>query len=607
MPGPRIAGGVSLLLAALTPAQAQQWLPAVPVTAERHPEAAIATMRPAADSVTPLLRRLPGVHVDRDGLNGAVSSLYLRGAEANHTAVYVDAVKVNDPTNTRGGSYDLSALPALDIARAELLAGPQSALLGGDALAGALNLVSATGREAPGVRTRLGWGSRGEQRQQASVGAAGERHDWLLGAAHSDSDERVPGGSARADAVHAGVGTAHWRASVRHHRADLSSFPDDSGGPRHAERRERERRRVAESLASLQARRDHGEHAALRATLGVYRRDEDADSPGVAPGARDPFGIPASRSDSRFQRLSLRLVGETRGARHRLAAGIEGEDERGDVDATLEGLGASDFERQRQRGALLLHGGYTPDEALWLEASARLEHTEQLPTQFLPRLRAVYDWRALQFSAAWGRGYKPPSFFALGHPLVGNPELQPERSRGAELGLALRRPRGELAMTVFDNRFRDAIDFEEGPPPRLLNRDEIRSRGLQTTLRLQPRPALALRLSATYADAELAGSDEPLRNRPRWTGSASLDWTLSPRWRLQFDETYVGRNVDSSSPTGERRLDAGWRSDVGVAYEPRPSLTLRAELLNAFDAHYEELVGFPGLARSARLSAEARF
>lgn len=89
-----------------------------------------------APALGELLRLLPGVHVDRAGAAGGVASLYLRGADPNFTAVLVDGIRVNDPTNTRGGSVDFAAVTVDDFERAELLRGPASALYGADAQIG---------------------------------------------------------------------------------------------------------------------------------------------------------------------------------------------------------------------------------------------------------------------------------------------------------------------------------------------------------------------------------------------------------------------------------------------------------------------------------------
>ena len=97
-----------------------------------------------------VLRRVAGVHVDQVGGRGGTGSLYVRGADPNYTLVLVDGVRVNDPTNARGGSFDLSALDIADVERVEIARGPYSAVYGGDALAGVINIVT---RHAPATKT----------------------------------------------------------------------------------------------------------------------------------------------------------------------------------------------------------------------------------------------------------------------------------------------------------------------------------------------------------------------------------------------------------------------------------------------------------------------
>src|SRR5579883_1809937 len=68
----------------------------------------IAARNPA--SAVDLLRDLPGLFVQQSGGRGSVVSVFTRGAKPNFTLVLLDGVKANDPTNTRGGSYDFSTL-----------------------------------------------------------------------------------------------------------------------------------------------------------------------------------------------------------------------------------------------------------------------------------------------------------------------------------------------------------------------------------------------------------------------------------------------------------------------------------------------------------------
>ena len=88
-----------------------------------------------------LLSQVHSVYVDSPGAGG-FSSLYMRGAENSHLLVLIDGVKVNDPTTTRGSAYDLSSIDVSQIERIEILRGPASAIHGGEALAGVMNIIT---------------------------------------------------------------------------------------------------------------------------------------------------------------------------------------------------------------------------------------------------------------------------------------------------------------------------------------------------------------------------------------------------------------------------------------------------------------------------------
>src|SRR3954467_2018420 len=106
-----------------------------------------------------ILRRVAGIHIDQVGGRGGTGSLYLRGADPNYTLVLIDGVRVNDPTNARGGSFNLSALDMAHVERVEAPRGPSSAGLGG-ALRGGVWGRRAGGRHqhrhaAPAARKKL--------------------------------------------------------------------------------------------------------------------------------------------------------------------------------------------------------------------------------------------------------------------------------------------------------------------------------------------------------------------------------------------------------------------------------------------------------------------
>jgi vitamin B12 transporter len=119
----------------------------VPVADGRRPFQATALTGEQLDagispSVVDALRFVPGLHVVQEGAPGGRAALSLRGLDPNHVVVLVDGVRVNDPTNSRGGSFDPSTLALVDIEKIEIVRGPLSSIHGADALAGVVQIVT---------------------------------------------------------------------------------------------------------------------------------------------------------------------------------------------------------------------------------------------------------------------------------------------------------------------------------------------------------------------------------------------------------------------------------------------------------------------------------
>lgn len=569
----------------------------------------IARLQPA--SLLEALDEVAGVRAFSTGGIGGGSFLSIRGGEPNFTLVLLDGIRLNNPTNSRGGAFDFFAIDPALVERIEVARGAVSAVHGADALSGVVNIrLRAPVPGETGATARASAGSEGD------VGLGlGLSHGWqdgglLVSAGWYDSggldlgsdlerrqalarlDQRIGGFEARALGLYA--------------RAARTTFPEDSGGPLFAVNRVRETGRYELRAGALSLRRKSD--AAIRPgfTVSWSEQDDDGATPAIAPGALD--GVPALAADTRFSRVEA--SGDVAFGNGPLTAivGSAWLRESGRSDGTID-LGFPlpvAFDLVRTMRSVFAEAGWRPFAGVAINLAGRYDDVAGGPHAWTGR--AAISWLPSPvgpaFFARISEGYKLPSLYALGHPLIGNPALRPERSRNIEAGIEWTRAGGDLLrLTLFDNRFRDLIDFD----PLLfaiVNRDRVRARGAEVEGRWTVGTGLALAGALTWLDLD---SPTPLRGRPRWQGSLRLVWRAADGLELNAAVRANSSFNDSSIPTGLIQVRGHAEADLGLRYRLTRTLTLDAALRNLTDSNHQDAVGFPAPGRLLRATLSATF
>src|ERR1051325_8987919 len=89
------------------------------------------------DALVPTLLRLtPSIAVTVQGPAGLLTEVRIRGAENNHTLLFIDGIRANDPATGDFARFEL--LNSDLVSRIEVVRGPQSALWGSDAIGGVI-------------------------------------------------------------------------------------------------------------------------------------------------------------------------------------------------------------------------------------------------------------------------------------------------------------------------------------------------------------------------------------------------------------------------------------------------------------------------------------
>ena len=176
-----LALGVSLGTWIPGVAAADERLEPIEVRAERLEETvapteglAVTVVRPAAvlrrvASVAELIEREAGVQIRSQGGLGAFTAVSIRGADPGEVAIFLDGVPIN---RASAAAVDLSRLPVEAIERVEIYRGVVPLELGGQAVGGAIYLVSRLGgRPGSSPRATVGGGAlAAEGAREVSLG-----------------------------------------------------------------------------------------------------------------------------------------------------------------------------------------------------------------------------------------------------------------------------------------------------------------------------------------------------------------------------------------------------------------------------------------------------
>jgi vitamin B12 transporter len=132
------------------------------------------------------LKDVPGLNVVQTGGPGGTTSVFIRGANANQTKVFIDGIDATDPAT---GTFNFEHILTWDIDRVEIVRGPQSGLYGADAIGGVVNIITKKGPGPAQFGGSLEGGSFGTFNQNGGVRGSLDRFDYYLDFAHFHSSD----------------------------------------------------------------------------------------------------------------------------------------------------------------------------------------------------------------------------------------------------------------------------------------------------------------------------------------------------------------------------------------------------------------------------------
>lgn len=140
------------------------------------------------------LRLVPASSLVQVGAKGGVTSMFIRGGNANFNKVLIDGV----PANDIGGAVDLVAFSMAGVERIEALREANSVIAGTDALAGVISITSRRGHtRVPEAAVSLDGGNFSTGHESASLGGTVRRVDYFGEFANFGTDNNLPNNAYR--------------------------------------------------------------------------------------------------------------------------------------------------------------------------------------------------------------------------------------------------------------------------------------------------------------------------------------------------------------------------------------------------------------------------
>ncbi len=573
-------------------------------------------------TVSSAVAELPGVSVMRTGGPGQDTSLYVRAAAPGETLVLIDGMRLNDPS-TPDGQAVLGDLLVNDIARIELLPGPQSTLYGSDAMGGVLNIITERG------------------------GAQPLSSQWLV--------EGGSFGTWRANATaHGTVGPLEYGAGVNDYYT--RGIQSAAASPEQAE--PNTDHNVG---ATLNARLHASAHLSL--DLRGFYSDARVGIPGTPPPDYTPqatpeylrdelragyVGLNGAWFDGRLtQRLALigtdsnrRDFGNYDPASYAFIPGesyyFQGGATRWEYQGVFQPNAANELTYGAETEVTTLVSDSVPDpfdtpvlgrdrltsyylqwqSTVWrrltLTGGAREDHDQLFGGHGSFKLAGAWQMPddATVLRANYGSGFKAPSLYEMFSP-YSNPiaPLQPETALGWEAGIdhTLLAQRVRVSATWFERSERDLIEFDDcfpvldagcssRPFGYYFNVGRTRERGLQAELNLRPVQALGVWINYTNLTATDQLTGLALPRAPHVVLNAGISWTAPDGASAGASYDYTGARYDDALNTVA--LGAARTLNLFGSYPLLPQLQVQARLANLFNDRTEPAFGYRRLGRA---------
>lgn len=546
-------------------------------------------------NLTDLLARQPGVEVVSNGGPGTASDVRIRGTESTHTVVLLDGMRVGSATL---GTISWSRIPLSQIDHIEILRGPASSLYGSDALGGVIQIFTKHGENSTplAMNAEIAAGSYGTN--SSAVGMSGAQSGFRYSL--NTSKFQTSGFSA----------ITNPKSSSYNPDRDGYQLDSLNGALSYTFAKDQE---VGLNFLSNKGMNGY-DGGYLASAAKDYRSETDVGAINVYLKSRITDVWKSTLTAGRSEDLSTSYTDRKMSSifrTHQDQYTWQNDFDIGTGQALLaaESLqqrvsGTSTFTRTTRTINSLLAGwtGHYGDHSI--QVNGRHDQNSQFGTRNTGTAAYGYQLdKEIRLHASFGTAFKAPTFNALYFPFtvgagVGNPNLLPETSRNAEVGVRFDNGREVASVTYFHNRIQNLIQWTEQPPAGSyfyspMNVGSARIDGwtmdYQTTL-----GEWQLGGNLNLQDPVDADSGKRLARRAHSYGALTADYRVGA-WKFGAELQGTGNRWNDAANT--YRMGGYALVNLTTSYALDKSWNVFGRIDNLFDRPYEvvQYYGTPGV------------
>jgi len=567
-------------------------------------------------TVPDALQQVPGLNVVQTGGPGGQTSVFIRGANSNHTKVLIDGIDATDPSNGNG-SFDFGQLLTDDLARIEVLRGPQSGLYGSDAIGGVVSFTTKRGEGPARASLRLEGGSFGTFNQSGRISGAENGFDYSVSVAHFRAaatpvtpPDLVPFGrpihpnfydnetvSAKfgyqfTDTFRINSVTRFINSRLLLTGDDFSTFPAAPAAFR------------SEAAVQQIFTRNEAEwtpFAGFHNILAINYSNLFNRQQGPLDPLATPDGTTGLGERTRFEYRGDYLLSPG----NIVLFGAQRDEE--SLFTTSPGSVPDSLRARNGNTAGYGEVQLTPFDRAFLVANLRHDENDQFgpATTFRVAPSYILPFTDTRLKGSVGTGFKAPTLSQLyqsfpAFNFFANPNLKPEESLGYDAGFE--QPLGDRVLvgaTYYRNDFTNLINTNASFTSNE-NVGKAVSYGAEAFASVRFSETLSGRVDYTNTVTKNEITNQELLRRPRHKGSATAFWNPSPGLSFSGTVIVLGSFVDGNRDFSVPRLkNPGFTLvNLAVNYDVSETVSVFGRIDNLFDRRYENPTGFlgPGLA-----------